>query len=48
MTLPLFLCVKNNCMSQPVVYLDPVLDQELASRLTAIITKHQVTRHREH
>ncbi|XP_036949883.1 SWI/SNF complex subunit SMARCC1b [Acanthopagrus latus] len=33
--------IQNNCMSQPVVYLDPVLDQELASRLTAIITKHQ-------
>lgn len=29
-------------MSLPVVYLDPMLDQELASRLTAIITKHQV------
>uniref|UniRef100_A0A671WJX7 SWI/SNF related BAF chromatin remodeling complex subunit C1b n=1 Tax=Sparus aurata TaxID=8175 RepID=A0A671WJX7_SPAAU len=35
--------IQNNCMSQPVVYLDPALDQELASRLTAIITKHQVT-----
>ncbi|KAM8767485.1 SWI/SNF complex subunit SMARCC1b [Acanthopagrus schlegelii] len=33
--------IQNNCMSQPVVYLDPALDQELASRLTAIITKHQ-------
>lgn len=29
-------------MSLPVVYLDPTLDQELASRLTGIITKHQV------
>lgn len=29
-------------MSLPVVYLDPTLDQELAGRLTGIITKHQV------
>lgn len=29
-------------MSLPVVYLDPMLDQDLASRLTAVITKHQV------
>lgn len=29
-------------MSVPVVYLDPMLDQELASRLATIITKHQV------
>lgn len=48
MALSLFLCVQNNCMSQPVVYLDPALDQELASRLTAIITKHQVTCCTEH
>lgn len=37
-----FVCLQNNSMSLPVVYLDPMLDQELASRLTAIITKHQV------
>uniref|UniRef100_A0A3B4TWH6 SWI/SNF related BAF chromatin remodeling complex subunit C1b n=1 Tax=Seriola dumerili TaxID=41447 RepID=A0A3B4TWH6_SERDU len=35
--------IQNNCMSLPVVYLDPTLDQELASRLTNIITKHQGT-----
>ncbi|XP_023133854.2 SWI/SNF complex subunit SMARCC1b isoform X1 [Amphiprion ocellaris] len=35
--------IQNNCMSLPVVYLDPTLDQELASRLTGIITKHQGT-----
>ncbi|XP_053189819.1 SWI/SNF complex subunit SMARCC1b [Scomber japonicus] len=34
---------QNNCMSLPVVYLDPTLDQELAGRLTGIITKHQGT-----
>uniref|UniRef100_A0A8C9ZVZ3 SWI/SNF related BAF chromatin remodeling complex subunit C1b n=1 Tax=Sander lucioperca TaxID=283035 RepID=A0A8C9ZVZ3_SANLU len=34
--------IQNNCMSLPVVYLDPTLDQELTSRLTDIITKHQV------
>ncbi|XP_041664345.1 SWI/SNF complex subunit SMARCC1b [Cheilinus undulatus] len=34
---------QNTCMSLPVVYLDPMLDQELASRLTDIITKHQGT-----
>lgn len=33
--------IQNNCMSLPVVYLDPTLDQELTSRLTDIITKHQ-------
>ncbi|XP_071776234.1 SWI/SNF complex subunit SMARCC1b [Centroberyx gerrardi] len=33
--------IQNNCMSPPVVYLDPALEQELASRLTSIITKHQ-------
>lgn len=37
-----FVCLQNNSMSLPVVYLDPVLDQDLASRLTAVITKHQV------
>lgn len=35
-------CLQDNCMSVPVVYLDPMLDQELASRLATIITKHQV------
>ncbi|XP_078124670.1 SWI/SNF complex subunit SMARCC1b [Sander vitreus] len=35
--------IENNCMSLPVVYLDPTLDQELTSRLTDIITKHQGT-----
>lgn len=34
---------QNNCMSLPVVYVDPTLDEELASRLTDIITKHQGT-----
>lgn len=29
-------------MSQPVVYLDNMLDHELASKLTTIIVKHQV------
>uniref|UniRef100_A0A667Y682 SWI/SNF related BAF chromatin remodeling complex subunit C1b n=1 Tax=Myripristis murdjan TaxID=586833 RepID=A0A667Y682_9TELE len=33
--------IQNNCMSLPVVYLDPALEQELASSLTSIITKHQ-------
>uniref|UniRef100_A0A669B4W6 SWI/SNF related BAF chromatin remodeling complex subunit C1b n=1 Tax=Oreochromis niloticus TaxID=8128 RepID=A0A669B4W6_ORENI len=35
--------IQNNCMSLPVVYLDPTLDQDLAGRLTGIITKHQGT-----
>uniref|UniRef100_A0A8C4HL00 SWI/SNF related BAF chromatin remodeling complex subunit C1b n=1 Tax=Dicentrarchus labrax TaxID=13489 RepID=A0A8C4HL00_DICLA len=35
--------IQNNSMSLPVVYLDPTLDQELASRLTDIITKRQGT-----
>uniref|UniRef100_A0A672HI14 SWI/SNF related, matrix associated, actin dependent regulator of chromatin, subfamily c, member 1b n=1 Tax=Salarias fasciatus TaxID=181472 RepID=A0A672HI14_SALFA len=34
---------QNNCMSLPVVYLDLSLDQELSSRLSGIITKHQGT-----
>lgn len=29
-------------MSQPVVYLDNMLDHELACKLTTIIVKHQV------
>ncbi|XP_034561413.1 SWI/SNF complex subunit SMARCC1b isoform X2 [Notolabrus celidotus] len=33
--------IQNNCMYPPVVYLDPMLDQELASRLSDIVTKHQ-------
>ncbi|XP_055369018.1 SWI/SNF complex subunit SMARCC1b [Betta splendens] len=32
---------QNNCMSRPVVYVDPSVDQELAVRLTVMITKHQ-------
>ncbi|XP_070702512.1 SWI/SNF complex subunit SMARCC1b [Pempheris klunzingeri] len=35
--------IQNNCMSLPVVYLDPTVDQELSSRLTDIIIKHQGT-----
>lgn len=35
--------IQNNCTSLPVVYLDPALDQDLASRLTGIITKHEST-----
>ncbi|XP_056267937.1 SWI/SNF complex subunit SMARCC1b isoform X2 [Pseudoliparis swirei] len=35
--------IQNNCMSLPVVYVDSKLDQELASRLTDIITKHKGT-----
>ncbi|KAG7281364.1 hypothetical protein CRUP_023515 [Coryphaenoides rupestris] len=34
--------VQNNCMVRPVVYLDTTLDQELASRLSSVIVKHQV------
>lgn len=34
--------VQNNCMSVPVVFLDSMLDQEVANRLATIITKHQV------
>lgn len=37
-----FACLQNSCMSQPVVYLDNMLDLELASKLTTIILKHQV------
>ncbi|KAM6900017.1 SWI/SNF complex subunit SMARCC1b [Xenentodon cancila] len=33
--------IQNNCITLPVVYLDPNVDHELASRLTGIITKHQ-------
>lgn len=33
--------VQNNCLSFPVVYLDPSVDEELAARLSGIITKHQ-------
>ncbi|KAM9385401.1 SWI/SNF complex subunit SMARCC1b [Pholidichthys leucotaenia] len=35
--------IQNNCMSLPTVYLDPTLDQELTTRLTGIIAKHQGT-----
>uniref|UniRef100_A0A8C5NDD4 SWI/SNF complex subunit SMARCC1-like n=1 Tax=Gouania willdenowi TaxID=441366 RepID=A0A8C5NDD4_GOUWI len=34
--------IQNNCMSLPLVYLDPTLDPELTSRVTGIIAKHQV------
>ena len=30
-------------MARPVVYLDTALDQELASRLSNVIIKHQVS-----
>lgn len=40
-----FVCLQNNNMSLPVVYLEPMLDQELARRLATIITKHQVNRY---
>ncbi|XP_033831366.1 SWI/SNF complex subunit SMARCC1b isoform X2 [Periophthalmus magnuspinnatus] len=33
--------VQNNCLSFPVVYMDPTVDQDLAERLTGIVTKHQ-------
>ncbi|XP_029298553.1 SWI/SNF complex subunit SMARCC1b isoform X2 [Cottoperca gobio] len=35
--------IQNNCKSLPVVYVDSTLDQELVSRLTDIVTKHQGT-----
>ncbi|KAG7499859.1 SWI/SNF complex subunit SMARCC1-like [Solea senegalensis] len=35
--------IQNSCMSLPVIYLDSTLDQELASRLTNIITNHKGT-----
>ncbi|XP_068603020.1 SWI/SNF complex subunit SMARCC1b [Brachionichthys hirsutus] len=35
--------IQNNCMSLPAVYLDPTLNQELASRLTSIVSRHQGT-----
>ncbi|KAL6099900.1 uncharacterized protein ACO6RY_01621 [Pungitius sinensis] len=35
--------IQNNCMSLPVVYVDPTLGQELAGRLKDIITKHKGT-----
>ncbi|XP_067359219.1 SWI/SNF complex subunit SMARCC1b isoform X3 [Channa argus] len=33
--------IQNNCLSLPVVYLDPTVDQDLAIRLTDMITRHQ-------
>ncbi|KAK5855190.1 hypothetical protein PBY51_005319 [Eleginops maclovinus] len=33
--------IQNNCMSLPVVYVDSTVDQDLVSRLTDVITKHQ-------
>ncbi|XP_061885440.1 SWI/SNF complex subunit SMARCC1-like isoform X2 [Entelurus aequoreus] len=35
--------IQHNCMSHPVVYLDPSLDQAVASRISGIVTKHQST-----
>lgn len=35
-------CQQHNCLSHPVVYLDPSLDQDLASRISVVVTKHQV------
>ncbi|KAL3043968.1 hypothetical protein OYC64_003748 [Pagothenia borchgrevinki] len=35
--------IQNKGMSLPVVYVDPTLDQELVSRLTDVIAKHQGT-----
>ncbi|XP_077599100.1 SWI/SNF complex subunit SMARCC1b isoform X1 [Stigmatopora nigra] len=32
--------LQQNCMSHPVVYLDTSLDQELASRVSGVVTKH--------
>lgn len=34
-------------MSVPVVFLDSMLDQEVANKLATIINKHQVTRFEE-
>ncbi|KAM9838873.1 SWI/SNF complex subunit SMARCC1b [Aulostomus maculatus] len=33
--------MQHNCMSLPMVYLDPTLDQDLAGRISGIIIKHQ-------
>uniref|UniRef100_A0A1A7WDD2 SWI/SNF related, matrix associated, actin dependent regulator of chromatin, subfamily c, member 1b n=1 Tax=Iconisemion striatum TaxID=60296 RepID=A0A1A7WDD2_9TELE len=33
--------IQNNCMSLPVVYLDPMVDPELSSRLAGIIIRHR-------
>ncbi|XP_056153888.1 SWI/SNF complex subunit SMARCC1b [Lampris incognitus] len=33
--------IQNNCLTRPVVYLDTALEQELITRLTGIIIKHQ-------
>ncbi|KAM4540071.1 SWI/SNF complex subunit SMARCC1b [Odontesthes bonariensis] len=33
--------IQSNCMTLPMVYLDPIVDEELTSRLTGIIIKHQ-------
>uniref|UniRef100_A0A8C6KWM2 SWI/SNF related BAF chromatin remodeling complex subunit C1b n=1 Tax=Nothobranchius furzeri TaxID=105023 RepID=A0A8C6KWM2_NOTFU len=35
-------CQQNNCMALPVVYLDPMVDPELSSRLAGIIIRHRV------
>ncbi|XP_047240787.1 SWI/SNF complex subunit SMARCC1b isoform X2 [Girardinichthys multiradiatus] len=33
--------IQNNCMSLPLVFIDPAVDLELSSRLTGIIIKHK-------
>uniref|UniRef100_A0A1A8I0G5 SWI/SNF related, matrix associated, actin dependent regulator of chromatin, subfamily c, member 1b n=2 Tax=Nothobranchius kuhntae TaxID=321403 RepID=A0A1A8I0G5_NOTKU len=33
--------IQNNCMALPVVYLDPMVDPELSSRLAGIIIRHR-------
>ncbi|XP_014898473.1 SWI/SNF complex subunit SMARCC1b [Poecilia latipinna] len=33
--------IQNNCVSIPVVFIDPTVDLELSSRLTGIIIKHK-------
>uniref|UniRef100_A0A3Q3DCQ1 SWI/SNF related BAF chromatin remodeling complex subunit C1b n=1 Tax=Hippocampus comes TaxID=109280 RepID=A0A3Q3DCQ1_HIPCM len=35
--------LQQHCLSHPVVYLDPSLDQDLASRISVVVTKHQGT-----
>lgn len=38
----IFVPLQSNCMALPVVYVDPTLGPELASRLKDIISKHKV------
>uniref|UniRef100_A0A3Q2NMB7 SWI/SNF related BAF chromatin remodeling complex subunit C1b n=1 Tax=Fundulus heteroclitus TaxID=8078 RepID=A0A3Q2NMB7_FUNHE len=35
--------IQNNCISLPLVFIDPTVDLELSSRLTGIIIKHKGT-----